>query len=114
MQNADMMLKYIIAQGELQPEQEEMMRKQQMIQQLRQQSMQMPEMRGNSRIRTASNPLEFIANPLQAYGANQMQSGLDAQSKLLKQKRLGNVRQLEADRITGALPSDDPVTGIGR
>lgn len=59
-------------------------------QMLRDRSMAGPEMRGNSRIQTAANPLEFLVSGLQGYRANKdIKSLQEQQAELIRQQATG-------------------------
>lgn len=61
------------------------------------QGTQMPEMRGNGRVQTAANPLEFIGAGLQQYAGKRRGDAAQAQIDALRKQQL-QARQLFANR----------------
>ena len=56
-----LLMEYLVTMGGMQPEAEDIARQRKTVDMLRDQS-QMPQMRGNSRVQTAANPLEFLGS----------------------------------------------------
>lgn len=89
MDQNQMMLEYLMQMGELQPEQAAIARKQALVDQLRQGGAT-PGMRGNSRLQTAANPLEFLnsvgSNYLAQKGTNEIGTMSDKYGATRRQK----------------------------
>ena len=108
MDQNQMMLDYLLKMGELQPEQEEMMRQRSMVDTLRQRGMQMPEMRGGGRgFQTAANPLEFLSTVASSAAAKYKEKDADQAAKDYKAKRLGAIGTLR-DSTYGAPGATPP------
>lgn len=64
---------------------------------LRDRAMAGPEMRGNSRIQTAANPLEFLVSGLQGYRAGKDAESIQAQqAELLRRQAAGRNKFMQA------------------
>lgn len=75
-------------------------------QQLRQDAMNGPEMRGNVRVQTAANPLEFLAKGVQGYRAGKDIKDIQGkQDELLGQTTAGRKAFFDALRRKKSMPS---------
>jgi hypothetical protein len=89
-------LQQLIALGIIPEEQAQLLKQQQQAQMLQQRPG--PEMRGNGRVMTAANPLEFVGAGLQQYaGMRKEKQALDKLDELRKQQLQG--RQLYAGKM---------------
>ena len=101
----DRMLEAYFGLAGLRPEEMDLQRKQAMIDQLRQQGQQMPDMRRAGNVTVAAHPLEFIGKGFQQYQAGQQQTGQD---KLLKEhmaERLRIIKESQAKKQPGTAQS---------
>lgn len=115
MDQNQMMLDYLMQMGELAPEQEAIMRKRAMVDQLRQGGGRTPQMRGGAGgFQTAANPLEFLGQ-IGHQGLAQMREGeankqQDAYGVARRQK-LQDLRTRMMPSGVGAAGAVDPVMG---
>lgn len=86
----DEQIQELIALGALPDQQAAIQQQLEQAQYLRDQAMQAPQMRGNGRVQTAANPLEFLAAGLQGYRANKdIKTLQEQQAEILRQQATG-------------------------
>jgi hypothetical protein len=115
MDQNQMMMDYLLEMGAMQPEQEQLARQRALVDQMRGMSQRSPEMRGNSNVQVAANPLEFLNQGLQSYAAKQMGGRADTAEAAYKRRRLealGGMRKQWMPPKTGT-PGIVPPTGGG-
>jgi hypothetical protein len=102
-QTDDDMLEYLMSIGALQPEQENIARKQAMISQLRQQG-RLPEMRQAGRLVVASNPFETLGSVLHQGLGQYEQGNMEKMQDEYGNKRRGLMTDLQARMKSRRLP----------
>jgi hypothetical protein len=98
----NMMFDYLVKMGLLRPEQDEMKRKQAMIDMLRKDSMQAPEGQMIGKHYVAPSATQQIAKVMQGYGALMGQKGLDDRYKALNAQQGGILEELRRRRLGNA------------
>jgi len=101
----NMMFDYLVQMGMLRPEQDEMKRKQAIVDLLRKDSMQAPEGQMIGKHYVAPSATQQIAKVMQGYGALMGQKGLDAKSTELNRKQADVLNELRKKRMgMGGMP----------
>lgn len=95
----NMMFDYLVQMGMLRPEQDEMKRKQAMIDLLRKDSMQAPEGQMIGKHYVAPSATQQIAKVMQGYGALMGQKDMDAKYKALNTKQADVLNELRKRRM---------------
>lgn len=96
--NDDMMFEYLIQMGAMRPEEMEMMRKQKMIDALRERSMDAPQGQMVGKHYVAPSVTQYAANALGAYSANKQQKGQDEAMRGMNQKQRDLLEDLRKRR----------------
>ncbi len=86
-ENDDALFAYLLAQGQLTPEQEQLIRQQQQVDALRQQSTDMPQTQMMGRVAVAPHWTQALGKVAQGLSAGYQQKKVDAASKELNTKR---------------------------
>lgn len=95
--NDDLMLEYMLSMGAMQPEQVEMLRKQKMIDALRERSMSSPEGQMVGKTFVAPSITQYAAQALNGYMAGQQQKKQDAGMVDFNNKRLAELRKMQEE-----------------
>lgn len=95
----NMMFDYLVQMGMLRPEQDEMKRKQAIIDLLRKDSMQAPEGQMIGKHYVAPSATQQIAKVMQGYGALMGQKDMDAKAKALNTKQADILNELRKKRM---------------
>jgi hypothetical protein len=85
---------YLLAQGQLTPEQEKLLRQQQQVDALRQQSMEMPQTQMYGRVAVAPSWAQALGSVAKGISAGYQQQGLDKQYKGMSDQRAEMLRGL--------------------
>lgn len=102
---------YLLSQGQLTPEQEQMLRQQESINTLRERSMEAPETKMYGRVAVAPSWAQALGNVAQGVSAGYQQKGLDAQRKTMSDTQGTNLGKLMDRMFPGqkqAAPVGDP------
>ena len=92
----EMLMEYLMEQGAMQPEVQDIARRREMIDQLRQQS-QVPQGTMNAgRAQVARSPLEMLAPAIGQGIASYKERGVNTASKGLQDKKLGSLRSMQS------------------
>lgn len=98
----NMMFDYLVQMGMLRPEQDEMKRKQAIVDLLRKDSMQAPEGQMIGKHYVAPSATQQIAKVMQGYGALMGQKDMDAKYKALNTKQADVLNELRKKRMMGS------------
>lgn len=98
----NMMFDYLVQMGMLRPEQDEMKRKQAIIDLLRKDSMQAPEGQMIGKHYVAPSVTQQLAKVVQGYGALMGQKDMDAKYKAFNTKQADVLNELRKKRMMGS------------
>lgn len=99
--NDDLMIEYLLQMGAMRPEQEEMRKKQAMIDALRQQSAEPLQGQMIGKHYVAPSPLGAIAKVAQGYAASKMQGGQDAAMRGMNDRQRQMLEDMRRRRQSG-------------